>query len=980
MSQEINGYLLRERLPVITLGAAGPVGAAATTVDVVSHIGVTASAANLIFTLPVPSDTRSGRDLIVTNTGVNAFTVLGMRIDSNRFGQFIWDATELAWQAPAVPLASGADLFRSGSLTGLMPDGTTDTQDAIYRSGQVVIDTAINGDGGLTLDDLRSKTSVQLSAGEAGVTDTNMTAVGVDLLGKVRLSNALAYPDLRATNPNPQDFAAGTYYAFKQSATVGLTGAGYIGIPTYVGLETTRRHAQAGDFSGGPVIQRVFLEDGRSYYRTSVSGTSWGPWNMEAGSRPALQHRWTSQAATKISIANEIRWAGFYNVMTTGTNTAEPGGHFSIHMPADGFAVPVAGGGTRAVVPAVAGSAVDTGGILLNNWDTLWYRHVYGSGQGPVPGNFLIVPYTANTSAPVNGPFTNPDDWIKIASRGDNQVFQLGNGDTLTPGSQIGRGVGVTVANWTAMKQRAMGDGYFFSPGGNTAVPTAFGFTGTIRWIDGGSTPFVNSTGYRDATQAIKVTGTAIRGVNGAANRTWRLMTAAEKPGWFGGAQRGQNPILAASSTVVDLNDNETLYFVPNIDATGASEDQWVVAGWSGFVSTPVHWLPIASRQSVGGHSTIQVLVGGLQYALKAGDATYTTTPADHYKDAKHRKVTHKGLKFCRWTQNAFFAGAGANGVPAGGNSQGVLVSWDDNQMVYGISDGYNSWGNQFSYINVPSVGAQIPVTLSNSNVTRVVQNISGRKYVPLSNWEALYWIPPAYSGGAGSVDGDFVIGFYNGNHSIPTNAVLIAKVEGTVGFPTGNTSNKTRVLFADGTYIQPGLSPVTGTPVQNDHAQGTGDWRPLVYPGQTGPGMTAAMPAVPGVLGAYAAPYTAFYNYRTVDDDPRGNIHLEGIINLNADVAASDRLAFLPGVNVRGFPIVSVLISASTLGENHAIMGQVRFQNATVNGSTGVEILAWGGSFTAANPQRTLGANGGASAAGVPQWVSLNNIILPHA
>ena len=89
MSQEINGYLLRERLPVITLAANGPVGAAATTVDVVSHIGVTASAANLIFTLPVPSDTRSGRDLIVTNTGANAFTVLGMRIDSNRFGQFI---------------------------------------------------------------------------------------------------------------------------------------------------------------------------------------------------------------------------------------------------------------------------------------------------------------------------------------------------------------------------------------------------------------------------------------------------------------------------------------------------------------------------------------------------------------------------------------------------------------------------------------------------------------------------------------------------------------------------------------------------------------------------------------------------------------------------------------------------------------------------------------------------------------------------
>ena len=976
MSQEINGYLLRERLPVITLAANGPVGAAATTVDVVSHIGVTASAANLIFTLPVPSDTRSGRDLIVTNTGANAFTVLGMRIDSNRFSQFIWDATELAWQAPAVPLASGADFFRSGSLTGLMPDGTTDTQDAIYRSGQVVIDTGAVGDGGLTLDDLRSRNSTQAAAGEAGVTDTNMTAVGVDLLGKVRLSNALAYPDLRATNPNPQDFAAGTYYALKQSTTVGLTGAGYIGIPTYVGLETTRRHAQAGDFSGGPVIQRVFLEDGRSYYRVSTGATTWGAWNLECVGRQAMQPRFTSQATTKISITGEVRWAGVYNVMTTGTNAAEPAGHFRIEMPADGFLVPVAGGGTRAVVAATAGSAVDTGGIRLNTWETLWYRHPYGQGPAFVPGNLMIVPHTANTNT--SGPFLNPDEWIKIAARDDAGVFSLGTGDVVGLGSQTGRGGKITADNWTATKARAMGDGYYFSPGGNTAVPTAFGFTGTIRWIDGGSTPSVNGAGYRDV--GARTAGIAVRGVNGAANRVWRLMTAAEKPGWFGGALRGNNPIVAASSTVVDLNDNETLYFVPNIESTNGSEGQWVVAGWSGLVSTPVHWLPIASRQVTGAHSTIQVLVGGMQYALRAGDATYTTTPADHYKDAKHRKVTHKGLKFCRWTQNAFFAGAAANGQPAGGSAQGVLISWDDNTLMYGISDGYVSWGNQYSYINAPAVGAQIPVTVTNSNVTRVVQNISGRKYVPLSYWEALYWIPPAYSGGAGSVDGDFVIGFYNGTHCIPSNAIMVAKVEGAVGFPIGAGANKTRVQFADGTYIQPGIALVTGAPAQNDHAQGTGDWRPLVYPGQTGPGMSAAMPAVPGVLGAYAAPYTAFYNYRTVDDDPRGNIHLEGIISLNADVAASGRLAFLPGVNVRGFPIVPVLISATTLGENHTIMGQVRFQNATVNGSTGVEILAWGGSFTAANPQRTLGANGGASAAGVPQYVSLNNIILPHA
>jgi hypothetical protein len=143
---------------------------------------------------------------------------------------------------------------------------------------------------------------------------------------------------------------------------------------------------------------------------------------------------------------------------------------------------------------------------------------------------------------------------------------------------------------------------------------------------------------------------------------------------------------------------------------------------------------------------------------------------------------------------------------------------------------------------------------------------------------------------------------------------------------------------------------------------------------------MTAAMPAVAGVIGAFAAPYTAFYNYRTSNDDPRGFVHLEGIIQLNANFPANGRLAFLPGVQVRGNPILAVPYVASTQGDNHPIMGQVRFNNVTINGSNGVEIVAYAGSFTAANVSRTLGPNGGAAAAGVPQWVSLNGIILPHA
>ena len=206
-------------------------------------------------------------------------------------------------------------------------------------------------------------------------------------------------------------------------------------------------------------------------------------------------------------------------------------------------------------------------------------------------------------------------------------------------GGQVGRGADVTASAWTAMKQRAMGSGYYFSPGGNSATPVAFGYTGVIRWVNSGSVLNVNGAGYLDAP-ATRAAGLAVRGVNGAANRTWRLMTAAEKPGWFGGAQRGVDPILAASTTVVDLNDNETLFYVPNIES-GTAAGQWVVSGYSGLVTIPPHWMPIASRQNTGANSTIQVLIGGVQQALRAGDANYMSFGGEGISDRLHRKVTH---------------------------------------------------------------------------------------------------------------------------------------------------------------------------------------------------------------------------------------------------------------------------------------------------------------------------------------------------
>jgi hypothetical protein len=533
------------------------------------------------------------------------------------------------------------------------------------------------------------------------------------------------------------------------------------------------------------------------------------------------------------------------------------------------------------------------------------------------------------------------------------------------------------------MKARVQLGGYAYTTFA-TGVPQRFGMTGAIRWIDAGITGHINSQGYVDNTQAGRANGRVVIGVNGAASRAWETVTAADAIAKFGGALRGTEAITAAS-TVVQLNDNETLYYAPDLPNNVPNDaGTWYVSGYSGAVSIPVHWLPVASYQVTGAQSTTQVLLGGVQRSLRAGEAVFFGKH-DGDIDRLHRRmgVTHTGLKYTRWSHGGIFSGAGANGLIAG--PDGILVSWDANQMIYGISDGYTSWGNQYTYINPPAIGTAIPYVNTNGavGITRVVQSISGRAYIPMSVWDSLWFIPPAYTSGAGSANGDFVMSNYQpGNHSIPPGAVRVAHYNGSRGQVTSG-DGKARIAWADGTITQPGIALASATPalrVQNDHAQGTGDWRLVTVAGQTAPGMTAALPAVAGVVGPYDAPYTAFYRYNTIESDPRGQIEIEGLITLNNNIVGTQTVAFLNGVQVRGQPIYMGQMQRSTSADAQPIPVQMRFVNQTINGQVGVAIQVFGGSGDTLNDYATLGPNGGAQAAGIPQWLSLGPLTLPHA
>jgi hypothetical protein len=978
----ISNRLIVDPLLIANLPAGGVIGTAVNTVDKAAAFKINQTTANQTITLPLPTVQADGTFVRVQNSGTVPFTMYGTVIGINQFGEF--ETLGNTWQSQAASSAA-ADFWRSAAGATTSPDGTTDITENIRRNGNVglnvdptttlEVDSLVVNDSGFALRKLNPNTTP--------TSVLNTMAIGVDPTGKVVIPNAVGSADTRNANDLPQDFTnAGSYFDFKDAAVVGMTvAAGVIPAPSpYVGVNTFRKYGQASDMSGGQIRQEAYLDDGRKYYRMSTSATTWGSWTQIVQKQRNLQDRFSSQAATKISLNGEIRWVGFYHIMTTGTNSVEPSGYFRIDMPADGFAVPVAGGGTRAVVAATAGSSIATGGIPLNAWDTLYYKHVSGSAPTSVPANFLIVPYTVNTNA--LDIFLNSNDYIMVAKRDDASVFTLGTGDVVGLCSQTGRGGRITSDAWSAMKQRAMGEGYFFCPGGNSAIPVVFGFTGAIRWIDSGSTPNVNSSGYFDSTSANRAVGAAVGVVNGAAARSWRLMTAAEKPAWFGGALRGVHPIVPTSTTVVDLNDNETLFLVPNIDNPTVTP-QFVISGYSGAVTVPCHWMPIASRQTTGANSTIQILVGGVQKALRAGDAHFMTTPADHETDALHRNkgITHKGLKHGRWLTSTFFSGTTVNGIL--GSATGIAVSWDDNTLIYGISDGYASWGNGYNYINVPAANFQIPVVNVGSNVTRQIQTIGGRRFVPLGVWEALYYIPPAYSGGGGSFDSDFVIAYYGGNSLIPTGAIMVAKYEGAVSSATGISIGKNRVRFADGTYIQAGYGspPSLALSALYDQSHNTGEWRNVTVAGSTPPAATAALPAVAGVVANYSAPYTCQYRNLTLDDDPRGAVEIVGIIQLSASITGSPNIAFISGANVLGEPIISVPIAASTVGDAKMVNGQVRFVNGVVGGQNGVFVRAYADSFnTAVNPYFTLGVNGAASPAGGLLWVSLNNIRLPCA
>lgn len=880
---EVNGPLLIERLNLGNFPVGGTIGLSTATVDVVAGIGINQTTAGQTLTLPVPTDTRDGRSISIANSGTQSFTVSGVVIAPNNYSSFEYHGG--TWRSLTAIAAS--DYWRSDP-TNLIPDGVNDTTEAIIRNGQVKITTAVASDSGLTVTDLRGGTGITSGAYRAGIeTGNTVTATGVDLNGKVRLSNSLAVTDSRAINTTPQDYPMGTYEEFKQSTSLGFA---VPNVPTYVQTHTNRQYGFLTDFSGGPVRQDIDLPDGRQYFRLSTSATTWGAWMLE--SKPAsdfdMQNMLELNGTAKVSLTGEISWTNRLITMTAGVRSQETSGYHDIGMPAVGTAIPVSNGTTVTVIAATAGQTGLSGGIPLAQWQSLWYYIPRNTGNGNAPANFRIQNY--NDSNLVNGlnGTANLDldssEWVRICSRDDQNQFNWGTGDKARPGYQFGLGMDTQeVIERAADKGRYLSNGYAFRPWNLTDVNApSFGFTSYIRSISqGANNGYVMSSGYRDVPTPTN--GLVIYGAFGAANTAWRTNTANDAMYRMGEVFNGSVP---ATAVVMDFPASYySLFWAPDING-GVNAGTWYITNYAFQHAIPPHWVFIAGRRD-DDYNKI-VLWNGTE--LNRGDCLWRAAREVSYERSRGT-ITSQGVFDCRWSQANFFSGTAANGLNTSNSTSAVLVHWPNSTMMWGMDSSGPHSGN-YIYLQVPSAGYGIPMLDTAGTRTRLVQTISGRRYVPLGQWETLVYIPDPRSPGATSSDRGWFVVNYGDPRNIPAHSITVASYAAP-GVVTGSSINKTRIKMGEGVYIQPGFSLAVGTPTYGDHATGTSvDWRPIVVAGQTPPAGVAAIPAVTGLSNNNTS-----FRYMASQSEARGRVEMSGYVNAATAIPDGTVIAFLPGV-----------------------------------------------------------------------------------
>jgi hypothetical protein len=174
----------------------------------------------------------------------------------------------------------------TGGTVAMTLDGSSNLAVTGTVQGTTLISTIATGTAPLTVTSTTQVSNLNASLLEGYSTSTTNTAnriVRRDANGDFSAgtitatlsgnSAAVTSFDTRSTNPNPQDYSQRITFDFKTNTVNGLSDGG-----TYNGVMSWRKYGSSTDFSGGPMLQLAYTDNGNLYTRLSTGSTTWGSW------------------------------------------------------------------------------------------------------------------------------------------------------------------------------------------------------------------------------------------------------------------------------------------------------------------------------------------------------------------------------------------------------------------------------------------------------------------------------------------------------------------------------------------------------------------------------------------------------------------------------------------------------------------------------------------------------------------------------
>jgi hypothetical protein len=242
--------------------------------------------------------------------------------------------------------------------------------------------------------------------------------------------------DTRAANSDPQSYNPAFLADFKANSTNSLSDGG-----TYNGVLSFRPYGSGTDFSGGPMHQLGFTQNGNVWLRTSSGSTSWGSWKKLLTSTDIGTVSGTANYISKFTNTNSVGNSIIYDDGTNvGIGTTSPA--IKLEVRSDGLGtwqgrMGLSNGTSDKQVffgnyGSIAG--VFAHNFALNAWADLYFNTVTGSTGMVVKGDGFVGIGTATPGAILD---IQGASGLKIGSSSYDANLVFGNNATWKSGIRV---------------------------------------------------------------------------------------------------------------------------------------------------------------------------------------------------------------------------------------------------------------------------------------------------------------------------------------------------------------------------------------------------------------------------------------------------------------------------------------------------------------------------------------------------------------